>query len=190
MRQAILNQAEVEWHRFADLPGKHFFLRRSGWYSWEYVNDTTGLVEMRCEANGFTRFPRSVTYQGRTYEWRRVGKRRLIQAARMRELINVGTKSPVLRRTGRHFDGQARTRIVTPGTELFFPVKGRRHCAVMSAIDGSGNHLIAYRTIRRNSKWTSEIVINPEFLTVPHIHLIASVSSRLIFDFFATGGGG
>jgi hypothetical protein len=37
---------------------------------------------------------------------------------------------------------------------------------------------------------TSEIVINPEFLTVPEIDLIVAVSSRLIFDFFQTSGGG
>jgi hypothetical protein len=96
----------------------------------------------------------------------------------------------VLRRTGRHFDGRAGTRIVTPGTVLSFPVKGRRHSAVMSAMDGSGNHLIEYRSIRLNSKWTSEIAIDPEFVTTPQIHLIVAVSSRLIFDFFQTGGGG
>jgi hypothetical protein len=190
VQQAILKQAEVEWHRFPDLPGTHLYLRKSGSHSWEYANDSTGLVEMRCEAGNFARFPRSVSYQGRTYEWRRVGKRKFMQAARVRDLINVGTKSPVLRRTGRHFDGRDGTRIVVLGTELSFPVKGRRHCAVMSAIDGSGNHLIEYRSIKRNSKWTSEIVINPEFLTVPQIHLIVAVSSRLIFDYFQTGGGG
>jgi hypothetical protein len=190
VRQAILKQAEIEWDRFSDLPGKHLYLRKSGWYSWEYANGASGLVEMRCQTSGFSRFPKSVSYAGRTYEWRRVGKRKFMQAARVRDLINVGTKSPVLRRTGRHFDGRAGTRITTPGTEIFFPVKGRRHSAVMSAIDGSGHHLIEYRSIRRNSKWTSEIVINPEFLTVPQIHLIVAVSSRLIFDFFQTGGGG
>ena len=60
----------------------------------------------------------------------------------------------------------------------------------MSAIDGSGNHLIEYRSIKKNSKLTSEIVINPEFLAVPQIHLVVAVSSRLIFDVFQTGGGG
>ena len=81
-------------------------------------------------------------------------------------------------------------RIVTPRTELSFPVKGPRQSAVMSAIDASGNHLIEYRSIRLNSKWISEIVINPESLTFPQIDLIVAVSSRLIFDFFQTGGGG
>jgi hypothetical protein len=190
VRQAISKQADIEWHRFPDLSGKHLHLRKSGWSSWEYTNGTTGLVEMRCQTGSFTRFPKSVSYAGRTYEWRRVGKRKFNQAARVRELINAGTKSPVFRRTGRHFEGRAGTRIVTPGTEISFPVKGRRQSAVMSAIDGSGNHLIEYRSIRRNSKWTTEIVINPEFLTVPQIHLIVAVSSRLIFDFFQTGGGG
>ena len=138
VREAILKQAEIEWHRFPELPGKHLSLRKSGWNSWEYVNQVTGLVEMRCESGQFTRFPKSVSYQGRTYEWRRVGKRKFMQAARVRDLVNVGTKSPVLRRTGRHFEGQARTRIVIPGRDLTFPVKGPRQSAVMSAIDGSG----------------------------------------------------
>jgi hypothetical protein len=144
---------------------------------------------MRCEASNKIRFPKSVTYQGRTYEWRRVGKRKFIQAARVRDLVNVATNSPVLRRTGRHFEGRAGTRIVTSGSEFSFPVKGGRHSAVMSAIDGSGNRLIEYRSIRF-SRRIVEVVINPEYATAPHIHLVAAVSSRLIFDFFRTGGGG
>jgi hypothetical protein len=190
VRQAILKQAEIEWRRFPDLPGKHLYLRKADWHSWEYVNYSVDRVEMRCENSASTRFPKSVSCQGRTYEWRRVGKRKFMQNARVRDLINVQTGSPVLRRTGRHFEGRAGTRIVTPGSEISFPVKGRRRSAVMSAIDGSGNRLIEYRSITRDSKLTSEIVINPEFLTVPAIHLIVAVSSRLIFDFFQTGGGG
>jgi hypothetical protein len=189
VEQAILKQAEIEWRRFPGLPGKHLALKKSGWHSWEYADTTTGLAEMRCEASSQTRFPKSVFYQGRVYEWRRVGKRKVMQAARVRDLVDLRANLSVLRRTGRHFDSRAGTRIVTPRVELSFPVKGWRPCAVMSAIDGSGNHLIEYRSIKWNSNWTSEIVINPEFLTLPQIHPIVAVSSRLIFDFFATGGG-
>jgi hypothetical protein len=189
VREAIQKQAEIEWSRFPDLPGKHLYLRKTDWHSWEFTNHNADRVEIRCENNAITRFPKSVSYQGRTYEWRRIGKRKFMQNARVRDLVNSQTGSPVLRRTGRHFDGRAGTRIVTPGSEIFFPVKGRRRSAVMSAIDGSGNHLIEYRSIKWDSKLTSEIVVNPEFLTVPEIHLIVAVSSRLIFDFFQTGGG-
>jgi hypothetical protein len=114
---------------------------------------------------------------------------KFMQAARVRDLVDVGTQTPVLQRTGRHFDGGAGTRIVTASTDLSFPVKGRRECAVMSAVDGSGNHLSEYRSIRADSKWTTEIAITPDSLSVPQIHLIAAVSSRLIFDFFASAGG-
>lgn len=189
MQQAMMKRAESEWRQFPGLPGTHLTLKKSGWHSWEYENASTGAVEMRCESSSRIRFPKSVSYEGRTYAWRRVGKREFMQAARVRDLVDVGTESSVLRRTGRHFDGKARTRIVTSTTELSFPVKGRRECAVMSAIDGSGSSLIEYRSIKWNSKWTSEIAINPEFLTVPQIYLIAAVSSRLIFDFFTSGGG-
>jgi hypothetical protein len=189
VQQAILRQVEAEWQRFSDLPGTHFSLSKSGWHSWEYANNTTGLVEMKCEASGQTRFPKSVSYQGRTYAWRRVGTRKFMQAARVRDLVDVGTQAPVLQRTGRHFDGGAGTRIATPSADLSFPVKGRRECAVMSAVDRSGNRLIEYRSIRRDSQWTTEIAITPDFLSLPQIHLIAAVSSRLIFDFFASAGG-
>ena len=185
----MLKQAESEWRQFPGLPGTHLTLKKSGWHSWEYENAITGVVEMRCESSSRIRFPKSVSYEGRTYAWRRVGKREFMQAARVRDLVDVGTESSVLRRTGRHFDRKAGTRIVTSGTELSFPVTGRRECAVMSAIDGSGNSLIEYRSIKWKSKWTSEIAINPESLTVPQVYLIAAVSSRLILDFFANAGG-
>ena len=92
VRQAILRQAEIEWHLFPDLPGKHLYLRKSGRYSWECVNRTTGLVETRCDGSGFIRFPKSVSHRGKTYEWRRVGQRKFMQAARVRDLIDAGNK--------------------------------------------------------------------------------------------------
>lgn len=190
VRQAILQQAQAEWRGFPDLPGKHLYLRKSGWSSWELVNDGTGMVEVRCASSAFARFPKAVIHQGRTYEWRRVGKRQLVANSRVRELVNMTTKSPVLRRSGVHFNGRAGTRISLAGTEFIFPVRGRRASAVMSAVDRLGNHVIEYRSTKRQSKLTTEIVISPNALTIPQIQLLAFVSSRLLFDFFQSGGGG
>jgi hypothetical protein len=60
----------------------------------------------------------------------------------------------------------------------------------MWAVDKSGNHVVGYRSIKRQSKRTTEMVITPSALTIPNIHLLVAVSSRLIFDFFKNGGSG
>lgn len=196
----MLNQAEAERRDFPKLLGKHLYLRKTGQGSWEYVNDSTGAVEVRCASSVFARFPKSVTCQGRTYEWQRVGKRALIKDPRVMDLVNVATKSRVLRRSGVHFNHLAGTRITLGGTEFRFPVRGRQSTAVMSATDGSGNHVVEYRVTTHEgstrmpgpwlSKLTTEVVISPSALTIPHIQLLVAVSSRLIFDFFQKPGGG
>lgn len=188
--QADLKQAELEWRGFPELPGNHLSLRKSGRTTWEYVNDSTGTVVVSCASSMFARFPSSVIYQGRTYEWRRVGNREWNVALRVRDLVNVVTNSQVLRRTGIHLDRQAGTKIVLSGTVFSFPVKGPRSSAVMWAVDKSGNHVVGYRSIKHQSKRTTEIVITPGALTIPNIHLLVAVSSRLIFDFFKNGGSG
>jgi hypothetical protein len=188
--KAVLKQAQLEWDAFPELPGNHLYLRKSGPTTWEYVNDTTGTVAVSCASSLFVRFPRSVTYQGRTYEWRRAGNRKFVAASRVRDLVNVATNSQVLRRRGIHIDQGAGTKIIVGGAEFSFPVKGPRSSAVMWAVDESAQHLVCYRSIKHQSKLTTEIVITPSALTIPNIHLLVAVSSRLIFDFFKTSGGG
>ena len=94
------------------------------------------------------------------------------------DLVDTRTKSPLLRRSGVHVNHLAKTKISLAGTEYSFPVEGQRSAAVMSAVDGSGNHVIEYRSNMRQSRPTTEIVISPSALTIPHVHLLVAVSSR------------
>jgi hypothetical protein len=189
-RAALLEQADIEWQRFSSLPGRHLCLRKSGLSSWEYVDESSGAVEPRCHWTGiFGSFPTSVSYQGENYKWRVVEKR-FDASARVSDLFNTSTKSSVLRRSGVHVNHFAGTGISVAGAEFSFPVRGQARSAVMSAIDKSGNNLIEYRSIIRESMLTTEIVIGPNASTIPYVYLLVAVSSRLIFNFFDSGGGG
>ena len=88
VQEDAVKQAEADWLSFRSFPGEHRCLRKTGRNSWEYINEDTGTVEIRFSSNFnsrllpysvFTsRLLSSVSYQGSTYEWRRVGKRKLL----------------------------------------------------------------------------------------------------------------
>ena len=118
----------------SDLPGELRCLRKAGRKSWEYINKNTGTVEIKFSSNFasrlpisvFTsRLPSSVSYQGSTYEWRRVGKRKLLASRRVRDLVNVRTGSLALRMSGVHFNGHAGTKMVLGEREFTFPNERR-----------------------------------------------------------------
>ena len=85
---------------------------------------------------------------GRTYTWRRVGKR-------LSNLVDVTTNVVVLQSSGTHYSGKATSHVVLEdGSQLAFPVRrGRHHLfrmganrhSLMSAVDATGEHLIEYR---------------------------------------------
>ncbi len=203
-RKAAAEQAEADWVSFRSLPGEHRCLRKTGRNSWEYINENTGTVEIRFSSNFnsrlpysvFTsRLPSSVSYQGSTYEWRRVGKRKLLASSRVRDLVNVRTGSSALRRSGVHFGGDAGTKMVLGERELTFPIRGESPHLVMSAVDGSGNRMVEYRRTSQMARgWTGlfrpqiDVVVSPQALAVPHVHLLAAVSSRLIWEYIQTDG--
>ena len=202
-------QAEADWFSFPSFPGEHRCLRKTGRNSWEYINENTGTVEIRFSSD-FTsrlpysvftsRLPSSVSYQGSTYEWRRVGKRKLLASSRVRDLVNVRTGWSALRRSGVHFNGRAGTKMVLGERQFTFPVRGEFPHLVMSAVDGSGNRTVEYRltsqfeyrlTSQEGSWWTElrpqiDVVVPPQALAVPHVHLLAAVSSRLIWEYYQT----
>jgi hypothetical protein len=202
-------QAEADWFSFPSFPGEHRCLRKTSRNSWEYINENTGTVEIRFSSN-FTsrlpysvftsRLPSSVSYQGSTYEWRRVGTRKLLASSRVRDLVNVRTGSSALRRSGVHFNSRAGTKIVLGEREFTFPVRGEYPHLMMSAVDGSGNQTVEYRLTdqfehrlksQEGSWWTEfrpqiDVVVSPQALAVPHVHVLAAVSSRLIWDYYQT----
>ena len=109
--EALSAQAESEWSLFADLPGKHLLYQKTGWNSWEWINRGTRGIEMTSTYNGFGPKPKTISYQGGTYGWQRVGRRRVLVENRVRDLVNLTTRSPLLRRSGRHFNGVGSTEI-------------------------------------------------------------------------------
>jgi hypothetical protein len=202
VRKAAAEQAEADWVSFRSLPGEHRCLRKKRGNSWEYIYENTGTVEIRFSSNFssrlpysvFTsRLPSSVSYQGSTYEWRRVGKRKLLANSRVRDLVNVRTGSSVLRKSGVHFGGRTRTKMVLGEREFTFPIRGEFPHLVMSAVDESGRRMVEYRRTSQIARgWTGlfrpqiDVVLSPQALAIPHIHLLAAVSSRLIWDFLQT----
>ena len=187
MENAAAEQFKAAWHDFPELPGRRLSMRKTGRRTYELVNDDSRTIAT-CSGKASRRFPLTITTQGRTYAWRRVGERRLMASARVRELVNVATNAPVLRMRGTHFDHSAYTRITIGQHELQFPVVGTRQLALMSAIDQSGNSLIEYRldsTERRsrfdNFGW-AEVVVNPAAMTIPHIELVVAVSRAISVD--------
>jgi hypothetical protein len=204
VRKTAAEQAEADWVSFRSLPGEHRCLRKTGRNSWEYINENTGTVEIRFSSNFnsrlpysvFTsRLPSSVSHQGSIYEWRRVGKKKLLASSRVRDLVNVRTGSSAIRRSGVHFGGHAGTKMILGEKEFTFPIRGERPRAVMSAVDGSGNRKVEYRLwSQEGSGWTGlfrpqiDVVVSPQALAVPHVHLLAAVSSRLIWEYFQTDG--
>jgi hypothetical protein len=199
VRKAAVKQGEGDWFSFRSFPGEHRCLRKTGRNSWEYINENTGRVEIRFSspftsllpASVFTsRLPSSVSYQGSTYEWRRVGNRKLLASSRVRDLVNVRTGSSALRRSGVHFGGRAGTKMVLGEWEFTFPVRSDTFL-VMSAVDGSGGRMVEYRKTTQEG-WTGlsrpqiDVVVSPQALAIPHIHLLAAVSSALIWEYSLT----
>jgi hypothetical protein len=124
-----------------------------------------------------------------------VGKKKLLASSRVRDLVNVRTGSSALRRSGVHFGGRAGTKMVLGEKEFTFPIRGEEPYAVMSAVDGSGNRTVEYRLKSQEGwGWTGlfrpqiDVVVSPQALAVPHVHLLAAVSSRLIWEYFQTDG--
>jgi len=187
--EALSAQAESEWSLFADLPGKHLLYQKTGWNSWEWINRGTRGIEMTSTYNGFGPKPKTISYQGGTYGWQRVGRRRVLVENRVRDLVNLTTRSPLLRRSGRHFNGVGSTEIALGPAVYSFPVIGKPPHAVMAAIDGRGRRVVEYRVVNRKKSQT-EIVIHPESLTIPGIHLLIAVTSELITTFFKRPSGG
>jgi len=200
VRKAVITAAKREqkaaWHGFPDLPGKHLTKRNSSRRSWELVNDATGTVEVRarCWWPLTGGLPTVVTHQGRTYEWREVGRSKILAVNRTRALVNTATHAPVLRLSGAHYNGSAGTRVTLVGQgELHFPVRWPRP-ALMSALDESEGSLVEYREIKskhgsRFEYYSIEAVIRPTALTIPHIELLVAVSTGLMIGYFKTSGG-
>jgi hypothetical protein len=99
----------------------------------------------------------------------------------------------VLRRSGDHFNGDAGTKMMLGEQEFTFPIRGEKPYALMSAVDGSGDRLVEYRLKSQEGwGWTGlfrpqiAVVVSPQALALPHVHLLAAVSSRLIWDYFQT----
>lgn len=137
--------------------------------------------------------PRSQTFtsQGRTYGWQRVGKRKIVAASRVADLVNTGTNAPVLRITGVHYNDNAGTSVTLAGQRVIrFPVRSSEKCALMSAIDDSGNSLVEYRNRGASPLTFPDAVINPNALTVPQIELLVAVSARLLSGYFGHPSGG
>ncbi len=185
-RQASLAssaQAEADWNLFADLPGKHLLHLKTGWNSWEWINLSTRNVEMTSVHNGIGPKPKTISYQGSTYGWQRVGRKKVLAEHRVRDLINLSTGSPLLRKSGQHFNRADATKITLGRTVYSFPVIGQPSHAVMTAIDEGGRRVVEYRVVNRRKSQT-EIVIPRESLTIPDIHLLVAVTSELIIYFF------
>jgi hypothetical protein len=181
--QASSAQAESEWNLFADLPGKHLLYQKTAWNSWGWINTSTQDTEMTSVYNGFGPKPKTISYQDRTYGWRRDGRKKFLAENRVRDLINLSTGSPLLRRSGQHFNRADSTKVTLGRTVYSFPVIGRPSRAVMAAIDERGRRVVEYRVVNRRKSQT-EIVIPPESLTIPGIHLLVAVTSELIVYFF------
>jgi len=195
----ILAEVERDWHDFPNLPGKHLSWRKAGRGCWELITDSNGAVSVRREdktpsiLRNSISAPRShiFTSQGRTYGWQRVGKRKIEAAARVTDLVDTATNAPVLRITGHHYNGVDGTTVSLAGQrEIRFPVRGHKKCALMSAIDDSGNSLVEYRPVRGTNNLAVDAVINPNALTVPHMELLVAVSARLVFGYFIHPGSG
>jgi hypothetical protein len=186
------DQVEKDWRDFPNLPGKHLSWRKAGRRCWELVADPNGAVSVRQEANIRSVRSHILTSQGRTYRWQRVGGRKFVAASRVADLVNTATNAPVLRLTGVHINGVDGTSVSLGNREIRFPVRGHKKCALMSAVDDSGNSLVEYRTVpATNNSRAVEAVINPNALTVPQIELLVAVSTGLLSGYFIkTGTGG
>jgi hypothetical protein len=195
--QAVEEERETEWSEFPNLPGKRFSMRKAGRGIYELDSEESGVATASCRHTALRRFPRSITNQGQTYAWRRVGKRRFLAERRVVDLVNVATNVPVLRLSGLHFNFKAGTILTVNGQEpLHFPVRGAPSGPLMSATDGSGNRLIEYRLVRaqRTSLFDffgwAEIVVLPTARTIPHIELLVAVSRQFLWGYFQSKGGG
>ena len=198
-----LAEVERDWHDFPNLPGKHLSWRKAGRGCSELITDSNGAVRVRREAktplllqSHIFPSPGSCIFasQGRTYGWQRVGKRKFEPASRVADLVNTATNAPVLRITGIHHNGVDGTSVSLAGQRVIrFPVRGHKECALMSAMDDSGNSLVEYRGVRGTNHFNLavEAVINPNALTVPQIELLVAVSGGLLSRYFiyrSTGG--
>ncbi len=103
----------------------------------------------------------------------------------MRDLVNVRTGSLALRRSGVHFNGHAGTKMVLGEREFTFPIRGEIPYRLMSAVDGSGNRMVEYR-LKGLFGPQIDFVVSPQALAVPHVHLLAAVSSLLIWEYYQT----
>ncbi len=199
-----LAEVERDWHDFPNLPGKHMSWRKAGRGCWELITNSNGAVSVRREdrllrttveplpeLQMFLPRPHIFTSQGRTYGWQRVGKRRIVAASRVADLVNTATNAPVLRITGVHYNGVDGTSVsLADQGEIRFPVRGHNKCALMSAIDDSGNSLVEYRNRDASPLAFPDAVINPNALTVPPIELLVAVSARLVWTYFQHPSGG
>jgi len=200
----ILAEVERDWRDFPNLPGKHMSWRKAGRGCWELITDSNGAVSVRREdrllrttveplpeLQWLSSRPHTFTSQGRTYGWQRVGKRRIVAASRVADLLNTATNAPVLRITGVHYNGVDATSVrLADQREIRFPVRGHNKCALMSAIDDSGNSLVEYRNRDASPLAFPDAVINPNALTVPQIELLVAVSARLLWTYFQHPSGG
>ncbi len=206
MSAELQKEVERDWQNFPNLPGLHLTVRKAGRGTWELVNDANGAVVVTSRQRRFMPHP-AISYQGRTYEWRRLTKKMVARNPERGknlvevgsgDLVNVATGTAVLRSGGCHHDRRACARVYLTGRgELTFPVRGRtRTRALMSAIDESGNSLIQYRRTSYKPEphfdrwgWT-EVVIDPAASTIPQIELLVLVSSPWLFTYFVMSGGG
>lgn len=181
--EVLSAQAESEWNLFADLPGKHLLYQRTGWNSWVWINVSTRNEEMTSVYNGIGPKPKTISHQGGRYGWQRDGRRKVLAENRVKNLIDLSTGSVLLRRSGQHFNGADSTTISLARTVYSFPVMGRPSHALMAAIDDKGRRVVTYRVVNRKRSQT-EIVIPPESLTIPGIHLLVAVTSELMIHYF------
>ena len=186
----LLNaEVEKDWVAFPDLPGEHLSWRKAGWGDWELVTESNGVVSVRREYKPlFTPRFHIYTSQGRTYAWWGLGKRKW-KVERVADLVDLTKNAPVLRSTGVHHGGKAGTGIALVGQpEIRFPVRGAKSHALMSAVDSSGNNLIAFRAVRskqstRVEYQAAEAVVAPIGLQFQIFQLLVAVSASLLFQF-------
>src|SRR5271157_4816637 len=134
---ARFREGEVEWYAFTDLPGIHAAWRAAG--GQKQLVSTAGQVLVTLQP------PSELIIQGRTYEWRREGRRTRSHRT-PRDLVDPMTGQQLLRIKNRPEGRRLFGPVETPTHRYTFPVQGeRQRFATMSAVDESGYTAFRFR---------------------------------------------
>jgi hypothetical protein len=118
---------------------------------------------------------------------------------RPRHLVDeMGT--PILYTTGSNFAGRACAWIMFPDQRwLRFPVRGTELAdTIMTAVDQAGNRIARYRIVRKGGRQITlfsmsdsvEIIVHPGWKLTDELTLALAISSRWLWSYFETPGGG